>query len=66
MVGHRQVAFFMGVIHLARTSAEPAECLLRENLIYHIDFMNYFMNIIPAAWLLKEIFPQFATGKGFR
>ncbi len=30
MVGHRQVAFFMGVIHLARTSAEPAECLLRE------------------------------------
>nr|CEP31449.1 hypothetical protein KV8917_530012 [Klebsiella variicola] len=37
-----------------------------KNLIYHIDFMNYFMNIIPAAWLLKEIFPQFATGKGFR
>lgn len=65
MVGHRQVAFFMGVIHLARTSAELAECLLREKPYLSYWFYELFHEYYLGSVVTEENNSAVADRQGF-
>ncbi len=62
MVGHRQVAFFFGRYPLLPKAAALANPAFGKNLIYHIDFMKYFINIIDARLSELKIYPGRTAG----
>ncbi|MDP1217141.1 hypothetical protein, partial [Klebsiella pneumoniae] len=54
---------FFGRYPLLPKAAEPANPAFGENLIYHIDFKNYFINILDVRLSERKICPGRTGGK---
>lgn len=65
MVGHRQVAFFMGIIRLAGKVAEPADCLLREKPYLSYWFYELFHEYYLGSVVAEENNFAVADRQGF-